>query len=74
MIQPQTRAKVDTAWRARVAGATWRQAAELAGYSDEHAVMKAVRVLRDAPRFERDDLRNMLRHRLEVMWQQSSRT
>ena len=60
VIQPQTRAKVDTAWRARVAGATWRQAAELAGYSDEHAVMKAVRVTYGTlPRFERDDLRNM---------------
>lgn len=64
--------KADRAWRVRVVGGTWQQAAEAAGYSTDEAAIKAVRsAYGTLPKPQRDDLRNLWRERLEVLWQQA---
>lgn len=64
--------RVDQAWRARVAGASWRQAATIAGYTDENNCARAVkRVYGKLPTPEREDLRRLWRDRLEVTWRQA---
>lgn len=66
--------KAEKAWRARVAGATWRQAAQMSGYSDAQAAIKAVRTFYGTvPREEREELRRLWRDRLEVAWRQVQR-
>lgn len=64
--------RADTAWRARVAGATWTQAAQVAGFTDGHNAFRAVKsVYGAAPDVSREDLRALWRARLEVMWRQA---
>jgi hypothetical protein len=66
--------RADTAWRARVAGATWRQAAEVAGYADAQSACHSVRsVFGELPAPSREDLREVWRARLELLWSQALR-
>jgi hypothetical protein len=66
--------KATTVWSARVAGATWQQAAEVAGYRSREAAMKAVRnTYGQLPRIERDDARHLWRERGELLWRQALR-
>lgn len=61
--------KADMAWQARVQGATWRQAAELAGYSTEQAAIRAVRrAYGQVPEIDREERRRLWRDRLEDLW------
>jgi hypothetical protein len=72
---PQVKAdhldRADRAWRARIAGGSWKQAAAVAGYSDANAAMKGVRTAYgQTPRVDREALRNLWRERLEWAWRQ----
>lgn len=63
--------RADTAWRTRVAGGTWREAAELAGFSSpEHAISAVKNVFGQTPVIDRDALRVLWRDRLERAWRQ----
>lgn len=60
------------AWQARVAGATWTQAAAIAGFSDDTAACRAVkRFYGRLPQPTREDLRGLWRERLEALWRQT---
>lgn len=59
------------AWAARVAGATWQQAAEISGYSSASTCRRAVaETFGTLPKIERDDLRHLWRERTELVWRQ----
>lgn len=63
--------RTSRAWAARLAGASWTQAAEVAGYTDEANCRRAVRsVFGELPKVEREDLRHLWRDRLELVWRQ----
>lgn len=63
--------RADRAWTARVTGSTWREAAQLAGYSSpQHAMQAANRIYGELPRIDRDELRRLWRDRLEATWRQ----
>jgi AraC-like DNA-binding protein len=66
--------RASTAWSVRVAGGTWAQAAEAAGFHDSDAATKAVRRhYGTLPVLARDDLRGLWRDRLELAWRQVCR-
>ena len=66
--------RADHAWRARVAGATWQDAATIAGYANGENAIRAVRqVYGTLPAIERAELRQLWRDRLELAWRQSAR-
>jgi hypothetical protein len=63
--------RAERAWTVRVAGGSWRQAAQVAGYSDDQAAMKGVRTCYGMlPKPTREDLRDLWRDRLEKAWRQ----
>lgn len=64
-------ARADVAWRARIAGATWQTAAEVAGYANGENAARGVRqTYGTLPEVDRVDLRRLWRERLEALWQQ----
>ena len=64
--------RTERAWMARVAGATWEQAANVAGYTNGSNCRRAVmRVYGQLPRVKREDLRHLWRERLERLWRQA---
>lgn len=64
--------RTEKAWMARVAGATWEQAARVAGYSDGSNCRRAVaNVYGQLPKVDREDLRRLWRERLERLWRQA---
>lgn len=66
--------RADTAWRVRVAGGTWSEAAKIAGYSNAENAVRAVReTYGSLPTITRDDLRDVWRARLEVLWRNAQR-
>lgn len=66
--------KVEKVWNARIAGASWRQAAEIGGYSTASNARTAVRSLRgELPVLDREHARDLWRERIEVLWQQALR-
>lgn len=66
--------RADEAWRVRVAGGTWEDAARVAGYANGPNALRAVRdIFGQLPKVERDDLRGVWRARGEVMWRQVQR-
>lgn len=67
-----TMERAHKAWHARLAGATWRQAAEVAGYANGDIAATAVkRVYGKVPPLEREALRTLWRERLELAWRQA---
>lgn len=59
------------AWTARVSGATWREAAEMAGFSDPAHAMESVRnAFGGPPVIDREAARHLWRERLERTWRQ----
>jgi len=63
--------RADTAWRVRVAGGTWKEAAEAAGYSSDSVAQDGVRnVFGGPPIIDREALRHLWRERLERAWRQ----
>lgn len=59
------------AWQARVAGGTWAQAAEVAGFSSDTVAIDAVRnVFGGPPVIDKEALRHLWRERLERSWRQ----
>lgn len=63
--------RADRCWTARVAGATWAQAAQVAGFnSDTHAIEAVKSIFGTLPKLTRDELRNLWRDRLERSWRQ----
>lgn len=71
-VRPAALARADTAWKARVLGASWAQAAEVAGFADDTTAVHAVRnAYGKLPRLDREELRNLWRERLEVTWRQT---
>ena len=66
--------RVQRAWAARVAGATWVQVAELVGYSDDTAACRAVRAyFGTLPQHDHEEVRALWRQRMEVLWAQNLR-
>jgi hypothetical protein len=60
------------AWAARVAGLTWAEAAEIAGFSSAGNACRAVtRYFGTVPSIEREDQRALWRERLEYLWAQA---
>src|SRR5688572_7746070 len=71
-VQARHLERADTAWRARVAGATWKQAAQMAGYATPESAIKGVQsAFGELPPLQAADLRNLWRDRLEVLWRQT---
>lgn len=63
--------RADTAWRARVHGATWREAAKMAGYSSDSVAIDGVKAaFGGVPVIDREQLRHLWRERLERAWRQ----
>lgn len=61
-----------TAWNARVLGATWEQAAQVAGFTDKSNCFRAVRrAYGSVPEPEREEQRRLWRDRIEHLWRQS---
>jgi len=76
--EPKIRAdhlqRAEIGWRARVAGATWKQVAEVAGYASAPNALRGVRDgLGSIPQVDVQEMRVLWRDRLEVMWQQTLR-
>ncbi|MGC4112992.1 MAG: hypothetical protein QM747_21750 [Nocardioides sp.] len=78
--EPTTRRRADVVarseavWRARVAGATWSEAAEIGGYANGENAARAVRqTFGVLPEADRAQLRALWRERLEVLWKQVHR-
>ena len=70
-VRADVLARTTRAWAARVAGASWAQAAEISGYTDEANCRRAVRgVFGEMPKVERDDMRHLWRERTELVWRQ----
>jgi AraC-like DNA-binding protein len=64
--------RADDAWRARVAGGTWAEAADIAGYSDQDNCRRAVRrVFGQLPSPDREEMRNLWRDRHERLWRKA---
>src|SRR3954462_9460324 len=64
--------RANRVWAARVAGHTWREAAEIGGYASPENAIRAVRnVYGHVPRLDREELRNLWRDRLESTWRQA---
>lgn len=71
VVRGDALARADAAWRARVSGMTWREAAEVAGYaSAEHAIDAVRKTYGTLPKLDRDEQRRIWRDRLEVAWRQ----
>ena len=60
------------AWTARVCGATWQEAAQIAGFTDQHNAIRAVsNYFGSLPSPELSDLRHLWRPRCELLWAQA---
>ena len=71
-IRADALGKAETAWKARAAGGTWAEAAQIAGYSDAANACRAVRRLYDTlPDEQREDMRNLWRERYERLFRQA---
>lgn len=63
--------RAERAWNVRVLGASWEQAARVAGYADPSNAIRAVRsVYGSLPEVERSEARRLWRDRMEVLWRQ----
>ena len=63
--------RADAAWRGRVSGMTWAEAAKVAGFSSgEHAINAVRSVFGSLPALDQDELRRLWRDRLERSWRQ----
>lgn len=63
--------RANRAWSARVAGAAWKEAAEVAGFSSGRVALDACRnVFGELPQIDREELRRLWRDRLERSWRQ----
>lgn len=64
--------RVERAWRARIAGATWKEAAALAGYKNgDDACRQVRRTFGVLPPLDRTQQRDLWRERLELLWRQA---
>jgi hypothetical protein len=71
-VRGVSRTKADAAWQARVLGASWAQAAQVAGYGTASAAYHAVLRQRGTlPEPMLSDLREVWRERLESLWSQA---
>jgi hypothetical protein len=71
-VRGVSRTKADSAWQARVLGASWAQAAQVAGYANASAAYHAVLRQRGTmPEPTLSDLRAVWRERLESLWSQA---
>jgi hypothetical protein len=61
--------RAQRAWGARVAGMSWKQAAEVAGYADASTACRGVRrFFGELPDLDMEDQRRLWRDRLDVLW------
>lgn len=71
-VRADALARADRAWAHRVAGHTWQECAEVAGFAHGRHAIDAVRHAFGAtPVIDREEHRRLWRDRLEAMWQQS---
>lgn len=74
MVRADADERARKAWAARVAGATWYQVAEVAGYSTPQNAQRGVkRYFGTLPQPDRAMERETWRQRLEWLWQQTQR-
>jgi AraC-like DNA-binding protein len=67
-------ARADRAWRVRVVGGTWQEAADAAGFANDANAIRAVRdTFGSLPEVDRQELRALWRDRLEALWRQALR-
>lgn len=78
MAAKQLRSRADAAtraqraWTARVVGATWDEAADVAGFAHASSTVRAVRAyFGRLPVLDADERRELWRERLEVLWRAS---
>lgn len=65
-------ARAERAWHARLLGASWADAARVAGYSSRSNAQRAVkRVFGRLPAIEIEEMKHLWRERLEVIWRQA---
>lgn len=65
-------ARAERAWHARLLGASWADAARVAGYSTRSNAQRAVkRVFGRLPAMEIEEMKHLWRERLEVIWRQA---
>ena len=73
-VRADATARADRAWNARLLGASWEAAAQVAGFANSQNAMRAVRRhYGRMPEADRGELRTLWRERLEVLWRQASR-
>lgn len=74
MVRADAEERARKAWAARVAGATWQQVADVAGFTHPQNAVRAVRrYFGDLPQVDRQMERELWRERLEFLWRQTER-
>lgn len=74
VVRADAAQRAQRAWTARVSGSTWDEAAQLAGYADAATACRGVKnYLGALPVVERDDLRDLWRQRMELLWSYAAR-
>lgn len=74
VVRADAAQRAQRAWTARVSGSTWEEAAQLAGYADAATACRGVKnYFGSLPVVERDDLRDVWRARMELLWKYAAR-
>lgn len=74
VVRADAAQRAQRAWTARVSGSTWDEAAKVAGYADAATACRGVKnYFGTLPAVERDDLRDLWRQRMELLWTYAAR-
>ena len=74
VVRADAAQRAQRAWTARVSGSTWAEAAKVAGYADAATACRGVKTyFGSLPVVERDDLRDVWRARMELLWRYAAR-
>lgn len=74
VVRADAAQRAQRAWTARVSGSTWDEAAKVAGYADAATACRGVKnYFGQLPVVERDDLRDVWRARMELLWTYAAR-
>lgn len=74
MVRADAAQRAQRAWSLRVAGASWSQCAEVVGFKDDTACIRAVRrYFGKLPKLDLEEQRTLWTERHEELWRQSMR-